>query len=114
MFKKGLYILGCVSLLLGCGEEEYALPDHILDKETIIPVIVDLQVLESHFQRQFARADLYRNSLDSSSVFIFEKHGITKAQFDESINYYSEMPDTLFVIYEAALDTINYRLDSAD
>ena len=72
---------------------------------------MDLQILESHFQRQFARVDLYRESLDSSSVSIFDDHGITKADFVESLTYYSTQADTLFLIYEAALDTINIRLD---
>ncbi len=101
-------------LLISCGgDKSTPVPENILTKEEFIPVLVDLQILESHFQRQFSRVDLYRESLDSSSRSVFEAHGITKADFEESLAYYSTLPDTLFLIYEAALDTINIRLDRA-
>ena len=96
--------------LASCGAEPVQeLPDNILKRDVLIPLLVDLQILESHFQRQFARVDLYRDALDSSSQFIFEDHGITKEKFSNSMNYYSTQPDTLFVIYEAALDSIKFR-----
>ncbi|MDA7804017.1 DUF4296 domain-containing protein [Crocinitomix sp.] len=87
------------------------MPSDILTKEELIPVLVDVQILESHFQRTFSRIDLYRDALDSSTQSIFKDHSTTKAQFDKSLGYYSLNPDTLFSIYEAALDTINFRID---
>lgn len=88
------------------------LPANILEREVFIPVLVDLQILESHFQRQFARIDLYRDALDSSSQFIFEDHGISKEKFSTSLNYYATQPDSLFIIYEAALDSIKFRTNA--
>lgn len=72
---------------------------------------MDVQILESHFQRSFSRTDLYRDALDSSTQSIFIDHGTTKEIFNNSISYYSLNPDTLYSIYEAALDTINVRID---
>ncbi len=101
-------------LLLSCGgDTTEELPLDVLEREALIPVIVDLQILESHFQRQFARVDLYRDALDSSSLSIFEDHGITKDKFSNSINYYAAQPDTLFIIYEAALDSIKFRMNAS-
>ena len=108
---KRITIVATLFLFSCGGEEVYVLPQGILEKEEIIPIIVDLQVLESHFQRNFARTDLYRDALDSSSVSVFENHGTSKQTYTESLIYYAEMPDTLFSIYEAALDTVNFRLN---
>jgi hypothetical protein len=100
-------------LLASCtGEVVDEVPAAILEREMLIPIIVDLQILESHFQRQFARVDLYRDALDSSSQMIFTDHGISKAQFSNSLNYYATQPDTLFIIYEAALDSIKFRMNA--
>jgi hypothetical protein len=100
-------------MLASCGREPVEdLPDNVLQREVFIPVLVDLQILESHFQRQFARIDLYRDALDSSSRFIFEDHGVTKDMFTATVNYYATQPDTLFVIYEAALDSIKFRTNA--
>lgn len=111
MIKRLGYI--CMLLLLSCGgNSAEELPTAILEREALIPVIVDLQVLESHYQRQFARVDLYRDALDSSSQMIFKDHGISKTQFSNSLNYYATQPDTLFIIYEAALDSIKFRMNA--
>ena len=110
IIRKSVYIL--VFLALSCGSAPIQQkPTGVLEKEEIIPLIVDLQILESHFQRQFARIDLYRDALDSSSVSIFENHEISKETFESSIDYYSSTPDSLYSIYEAALDSIKFRLD---
>ena len=111
MTKRFGYIL--TLLLLSCGgEASKDVPADILAREALIPVLVDLQILESHFQRQFARVDLYRDALDSSSQSIFADHKISKSQFSNSIAYYSNQPDTLFIIYEAALDSIKFRMNA--
>ncbi len=98
--------------VLSCGgDEEEVIPDSVIPKEKFIPLLVDLHVLESHFQRQFGRVDLYRDALDSSSFYVFKDHETSKAAFLTSINFYALEPDTLFLIYEAALDTLNLRTD---
>jgi len=102
----GLFLWSCGSV------EETDIPVEILKKEDFIPVVVDLQILEAHFQRQFSRSDLYRDALDSSSALIFEDHGITKEIFSNSLDYYVATPDTLFTIYEAALDSIKFRINN--
>lgn len=113
VIKKAIYIIGLV--LCACSSETVEeTPSGILEKEELIPLIVDLQVLESHFQRTFGRVDVIRNALDSSSVEVFEEHGTTKIAFENSLDYYSTFPDTLYTIYEAALDTINYRLNAVN
>lgn len=100
-------------LFFSCSDQRQdQVPDSVVNKHDLIPVIVDLELLESHFQRQFSRVELYRDALDSSSQLIFREHKMTKAIFEESIAYYASDPDTLFSIYEAALDTINFRLSA--
>lgn len=102
-----------IFLLSACeNATEADVPAILIKKDKLISVIVDLQILESHFQRQFSRVDLYRDALDSSSNLIYESHNITKNEFKESIDYYATYPDSLFIIYEAALDTISYRINA--
>lgn len=111
--KYSIYFLALFFFSCGNQEDEINIPDSIVEKGDLISMIVELEILEAHYQRQFSRVDLYRNSLDSSSQLIFEDHGVTKQAYEESISYYSNIPDSLFVIYEAALDSINFRLSAA-
>jgi hypothetical protein len=99
------------SILISCGNEEakVAAPE-VLGKPDLISVMVDLQVLEAHFHRMYIRPDRYSKALDSSSFYIFRDHHTSKAQFEQSLLYYSAVPDSMFRIYESALDSVNQRV----
>ncbi|MBN4072486.1 DUF4296 domain-containing protein [Crocinitomix catalasitica] len=99
--------------LLGCsGDDRQPSPESVgvLSKPKLISLMVDLEILESHFHRLFMRPDKYARALDSSSVFIFEDHGTTKRELKRSLLYYSTIPDTMYSIYESALDSVNQRI----
>jgi Domain of unknown function (DUF4296) len=85
-------------------------PAELISADKMISLIIDLQILETHYNRLFQQPQLYKNALDSASSFVFEKHNVTKSQFDSSYTYYSNEPNTIYGIYEAALDSINFRL----
>ncbi|MBD3638107.1 MAG: DUF4296 domain-containing protein [Crocinitomicaceae bacterium] len=76
----------------------------------MIPVIIDLQILESHYQRNFQRPNLYQDALDSASYFVFEKHGVEKEQFHSSFTYYSLDLPSMYLLLETTLDSINVRV----
>ena len=99
-------------LLLSCSNpEEFSPPPaDLVAKKDFVPLLVDLKVLEEHFNRLYSRPDVFAHSLDSSSQLLFEKYNITKEQFENSMTYFCQDPDTIFSIYESALDTINIRV----
>lgn len=101
-----------IILTFSCsGEpEKSAVPANLIATEKMIPLIVDLQILESHFQRTYNRPDLYKASLDSSSQLIFDKHQVSKPQYDSSYMYYAKDLDAIYKMYEAALDSLNFAV----
>ncbi len=108
--KKLLFLP--IFLTFSCsGEpEKNAAPVNLISTEKMIPLIVDLQLLESHFQRTYNRPDLYKASLDSSSQLIFDKYQVSKSQYDSSYTYYSNDLDAIYKMYEAALDSLNFAV----
>lgn len=88
------------------------IPAEVIPMDTMILLISDLQILESHFQRTYGRADLYKDALDTSSYYVFEDFGTDKATFDHSLRFYSANADTLFRIYESTFDTLMFRSNS--
>lgn len=99
-------------IILSCerGGQLADRPDDLIPATTIIPLIIDLQVLESHYQRTYQRPNLYKNALDSASLIVFEKHHTTKNQFERSYQFYGQDVTSMYMIYEAALDSINLRV----
>ncbi|MBL7897281.1 MAG: DUF4296 domain-containing protein [Crocinitomicaceae bacterium] len=92
------------------AEESHVAPSNLIPADKMISLIIDLQILETHYSRLFQQPQNYRTALDSASTFVFKKHLVTKPQFDSSFTYYSHESNTIYGIYEAALDSINFRL----
>lgn len=107
--KKVLWLTGL--FVVSCSEEAAVeTPANLIPSEKMIPILVDLQILESHFQRLYQRPEFYRASLDSSSNLIFDKYQVSRGAFDSSYTYYAQDVHTIYQIYEAALDSINFSL----
>jgi len=106
------FIFFSLVILSACTvDEKIQVPEKLISSDKIIPIIVDLQLLESHYQRLYNRPDLYRVALDSSSSLVFQNYDVTKADFEKSFAYYSSDLKVIYSIYEAALDSINFRIN---
>ena len=110
--KRKLFIGLSFLALFSCESEwdknEYVEPD--IAREDFIPVLVDLHVIESHYHRLYSRPDIYKEALDSASEEIFNEHGISRTEYRTALEMYSYSSDTIYKIYEAALDTITIRI----
>ncbi|MCB9223797.1 MAG: DUF4296 domain-containing protein [Crocinitomicaceae bacterium] len=113
-----LYISSALLVLASCSadqeELDRAVPEELLPEPTLMNVIIDLQILESQYQFRYQRPEVYKKALDSASYFVYEKHGTTREQFIESYDYYATDIDLMFLIYEAALDSVNRLATSQD
>lgn len=108
--KKITYYIALllVSCSSGGDKGNYVEPD--MDRVNFIQTLVDLHTLESHYQRLYSRPDVYKEALDSASYHIFKAHNITKQEYELALMQYSYSVDTIFKIYETALDTITLRI----
>jgi hypothetical protein len=93
------------------NKQEKHLPEVLLNRAELIDLIVDVQLLESHYHSLYQRPEVYANALDSATFYVFKKHHTTKKIFKDNLLYWTNEPDTLFHIYEVALDTVNNRIN---
>jgi len=100
-------------LLFSCSnkQEEVNKPSVLLNKVDLIDLIIDVQLLESQYHSMYQRPEVYANALDSSTSYIFKKHNTTKQIYKENLLYWTNQPDSLYSIYEAALDSVNNRIN---
>jgi hypothetical protein len=108
--RKAFYI-GFIALFSCSGETQTVRPGDLIPTEKMIPLIVDLQVLESYYEKAYVIPAQFRDQLDSSSMLLFEDYGVTKDQFDRSYSFYATDAVTIYALYEAALDSINFRIN---
>ena len=86
-------------------------PDDLIPTHEMIPVMIDLQILESHYQKRYQRANLFKDALDSASYFVFERHEVTKDQFERSYEFYSMDLQVMYLLLETTLDSVNFRVN---
>lgn len=113
---KKTFFISVLVLLCSCDDTSTGIvaPEKLIPTDSMIVLIIDAQILESHFMRTFNHPDNYLESLDSSTNKMFEDYGYTKSQFEKSYDYYASNIDVIYQIYEAALDSINFRLSSGN
>ena len=99
--KSVLWLLGILALFqLGCSSR----PDGVMSRREMRSFLVDYHLLEGVFLAQRiveeAEKDNYYHAL-------FEKHGITKADFDSSLVYYTRNPKVFERIYNGVTNDLD-------
>lgn len=75
----------------------------MIEKKRLVPIIVDLHKVHGIVKSQTFKKFFYTS--DSVQIYepVFEKHRVTRAQFERSIEYYSTFPLEFDKIYEEVI-----------
>ena len=93
---------------MGCSSEERKnLPDGILNKDDMVLIISDLQLLEAAQKSLYVDVKTQESMRDTSYTIVFNKYNTTSAQFDSSMRTYSRNPKLLADIMESVAQSIN-------
>lgn len=102
-----LVIIAIALLLVSCGEEEAPLPpDNAIPEDQFVPVMVDVHLIEATINQKFGRRDDTTSSSLRYYEALFEKHAITRTQFDSTFNYYKRNPAQMEKIYQQVNDSL--------
>lgn len=72
---------------------------YIIPPKKMVNVLVDIHLADGMADENMRHSSGF--VLDSASLYgsVFKKYGVTRAQFDSTMNYYSEHPDDLQKMY---------------
>jgi hypothetical protein len=96
------------TLLFSCGgktEEEQ--PENLIKKELFTEMILELQLIEAHLNEVRVDQSVIRDSANNFFQEIFEKHGTSFEDFNNTMNYYASQPEKLQGIYDAVLESLS-------
>lgn len=75
-------------VLTACHRGQVQIPDNVLNENRMAAVLADLQLAESTLSQSAVDSlDAWRNQVNRS---VFQKHGITQAEFDSSFRFYQQ------------------------
>jgi len=105
MMRPGNYAVGLlVILFVGCASPEVKIPENILTQEQMMPILVDIHVIEGARNGSIMLGDT--NGIEDYYAKVYEKYGITEDQFKSSFAFYSDNPTVFIPIYEEVLDSL--------
>ena len=102
LIAKSLALLAVILLvgLSSCQSEGGDDAPPPLDQETFVPVLLDMQILEATYKQRVVQRANKDSLMSHNYAFIFNKHGITRDQFEQSYNYWTKRPEEMRLIYE--------------
>lgn len=102
--RRGFAALLLALACWGCGSVEEAPP---ISEERMTDLLVDLHL--AHAQREVRGPD--------STAFVdslLTRHGVTRSEFDASLQYYASHPDEYVAVMDSVIDRMRIRRPSAD
>lgn len=103
---KQLYlILFVFGTFISCNREK--LPEGILGKNKMIPILIDIHLSESITNQRFALG-LTQDSLpENIYLSICKKHNVDRKILENSLYYYGRNPEKFTKIYNVVVDRLN-------
>lgn len=106
--KRPLLFISIV-LLAACGRD--TLPEGVLSKEQMIPVMVDVQIAEGSIAIGNLHGDSARQKIADYYNHIYERHQVSKEDFQKSLEYYTRHPKQMDQLYKEVLSELT-RLEA--
>jgi len=107
MEKIRLILILVAVFSVGCAETEAPeAPPNLIEESKLERILVDLHITDAVISEKKYRKK--EKGVQPSAYYnaLFEKHGITKEQFQNSMAYYAKMPSRLDKIYDDVLNRL--------
>ncbi len=119
VFPVLLYSLFIVIFLIsGCSSHPKGPPGKgIINQDRFVDLLVDIHFYEGVYSVTESITTHHRDMSHDTVDFyqgIFEKHGVTREEFQKSFNYYSYSPSQFEKLYTRVIDELNKRMSEAE
>lgn len=106
--KRVVAWLGLIILLLtGCKNDIYDKPKHLVKREKMIAVLVDIHLAEAVYQtKRYSTEELNKFSESDFYYSILNKHHLVDSVFEKSLIYYASKPNEFEKIYTRVINRL--------
>ena len=105
-------ILIILLLAFSCTSKENSgdKPENIIPKDTMVMVLKDLYILESHIKTKYPQIQQSFKTVTKSSEIILKKYNLDTARFNSSMEYFIPRQKEMQEINSQILESINREL----
>lgn len=96
-------------LLVACtdGMSGISKPDDIIPRDTIVMILKDMSLLESHIQAKYIHVSRFQETMKRSGKKLLDGYGVSHDRFNRSMDYYGSRQEEMQSIYTEILDSLN-------
>lgn len=106
--KKLLIVILGFSILYSCSPSEEKVPDNLIKREQLIPLLADLQYAEAIIQlKNLSYTDSTKAIAYGHYKDVLEKHHISAEQFTETFEWYKKHPKEMSELYKEVLTQLS-------
>lgn len=98
-------------LFFGCQKSGKDEPTNLVPEEKMVAVMVDMHLVETAHNMKLIGADSTYTEYLQTFNSIFESHGVSKADFDSSLMYYTASTEKMPEMYDKVLEEL-YEMEA--
>ena len=106
MTRFGFWLISITIFFSACSRNETPLPEGILDRKALVPVLVDVHLAQASVAI-LRTADTTAHAMGDYMDFILRQHGLDTATYARTIRFYGEHPDLLSDLYDDVIDELS-------
>lgn len=103
-----LWMVTLLVFALSCSKND-RVPEGILTQDQMVAVMSELYINEQKVSTLGIKRDSISQIFDVMKDKVFAKTGVTDSVFKRSLNYYTDRPLQLELIYTSLVDSLNLR-----
>jgi len=109
---KRIFSFGLIVFLLGCADQKPPPPpENALPERKFMEVMVDLHLVEAAINQKFVKLNDSTQASYKYYKHLFDKHEISRTDFDSTFNYYMRHPQLMNDIYTQVHDSLKALSD---
>jgi hypothetical protein len=108
MRKHIILFFSALLFLFACNDDIKT--KGILDRQSMISLLVDIHLVNGALSNQSNMDSLYRST--GMYMYVFKQHHTDSAQFRKSVLYYTRQPDYFLKMYDDVIKVLQAKSDS--
>lgn len=106
--KKSFFII-LILIITSCSKKQTEIPANVLTHDQMVSILIDVHVLEAKVKKLYLHKDSSVQIYNHFEQQIYDKHDITRDQYQESLQFYIEELDEYKSIYDEVVDSLLSR-----
>jgi citrate synthase len=105
---KGTILLSSVLMfLISCGTKSNEKPGSLLSEEKLAAVLTEVELLDAVYTLEYQKRDTSRQTMAAYYEEVYQRHGVTREQFTESLEWYGKDPEKIRALRYKVYDELS-------